>query len=121
MIIRSAVLMAAMFGLYACTTPEPAPVGECEPEIVAYAKDGTPIYAEVAGVLIAALEDDNGTSSNGGTPPDNGCLEPPCDDPVIDDGTKSKSKCNCGKGNGPEGDPDCDPGNSGNTPAARND
>ena len=34
---------------------------------------------------------------------------------------KYKKKCNAGGGNGSEGRPDCDPGNSGNTPAADND
>lgn len=40
---------------------------------------------------------------------------------VVPTGGTGSSGCNAGGGNGSEGSPDCDPGNSGNTPGGNND
>ena len=116
-----ALMVGGMFALSACVSTNDEALGECgpiEPEIISYAKDGTPIY-EVLGIVVAAPLSDGG---NGG----GGCAEPPCNEPPTCpeppcDPDPEDTKCNCGKGNGPEigaDGEDCDPGNSPNTPAA---
>lgn len=111
------ILAGSALVLSACTPFGETSIDECTgemPEIIAYAKDGTPIYSEVLGIIIVAPKDDSNNGGNYGGGGGNDCVTPPCDptDPDDPSDPTTKDKCNCGIGNGPEGDPDCDPGNS---------
>ena len=90
------LILIVPLALTACA-PGPKQCGLNELIVIGQAKDGGPIYDDQAPLL------------------------PPCIDPALATNASevitkrpSKTKLNAGRGNGSEGSPDQDPGNSGN-------